>query len=79
MKLQSLSNFALNNNEMDATKGGKRFDVKLPPSMQKTLSTAKSTVTYCPLTGTTMAKSTDGTNKDICIEWKNGVATPVVG
>lgn len=73
MGLQSLSNFALNNNEMSATKGGKRI-YSVMSAKQSTL--LKDTVMKnntgmnCPQSGTTMLKLANG--NEICIEWKNG-------
>lgn len=76
MKLQSFSKLALNNNEMNATKGGKR--VTMTAAMQqmitgavasgaKATTSAKSAVatSNCSVTKTTMVGK-------ICIEWKNG-------
>ena len=81
MKLQSLSEFALNNNEMDATKGGKRAVTapapRTTPAMAALLKTAVGTGgtlktgTGVCLTGTNCAAThTTMVGKDICIEWK---------
>lgn len=84
MKLQSFSNFALNNQELEATKGGKRTAARTTPAMAALLNTGTNTaktasgttttnIVCCPVTKTTMLSS--GTH-NICIEWKNGMATP---
>ncbi len=73
MGLQSLSNFALNNNEMSATKGGKRIYSIMTAQHSATMRNAvmRSNVGFnCPASGTTMFKCSKG--NEICIEWKNG-------
>lgn len=76
MKLQSFSNFALNNKELNATKGGKRVTTSAAiqqmitaavasGAQAKTASNTTIASTNCSVSKTTMVGS-------ICIEWKNG-------
>jgi hypothetical protein len=76
MKLQSLSNFALNNNEMDATKGGKR--VTMTPAMAKMMQDAAAKSRTAAVTHCVGSQSTMVCDK-ICIEWKASTTPSVAG
>lgn len=79
MKLQSLANLALNNNQMEATKGGKREVVTMTAAQLKLVQDAIARVggttstgatgVNCNQTKTTMVTSHTGTG--ICVEWKS--------
>ena len=79
MGFQLLSDYALNNNEMNATKGGKRIYAKMTAKdsaiMRDTVMKNNSGMN-CPVSGTTMFKLSNG--NEICIEWKNGMPVATI-
>ncbi len=77
MKLQSLSNFALNNKQMDATKGGKR-DPLAPVAPTPTSRTATVAPGNVRTTGAMLAMVTTAAAKPVSSTSRTAVATCTV-